>query len=49
MCNKLNNKGPNTDPCGTPTNKYAQSQYDELILILYLLWNKKDETNLIDL
>ena len=45
----LNNKGLNIDPCGTPTNKYSQSLYDELILILYLPSNKKDETNLIDL
>ena len=44
----LNKKGPNTDPCGTPINKSSQSLYAELILVLYLLPDKKDEINLID-
>ena len=36
----LNNKGPNTDSCGTQINKSSQSMYAELILVLYLLSNK---------
>ena len=36
----LNNKGPNTDPCGTPI---------ELILVLYLFPDENYEKSLIDL
>ena len=45
----LNNKGSNTDPCGTPINKPSQSLYPELILVLYLLLDKNDETSLFNL
>ena len=40
----LNNKGPNTDPCGTPINKSSQALYAELVLVLFLFPDKKDET-----
>ena len=45
----LNNKGPNTDSYGTSINKSSQSLYAELILVLYLLPDKKDEISLIHL
>ena len=42
----LNNKGPNTDPSDIRINKSSQSLYAELILVLYLLPDKKDEISL---
>lgn len=45
----LKSKGPNTDPCGTPIDKSSQSLYSELILVVNLLSDKKDEVSLIDL
>lgn len=44
----LNNKGPNTDLCGTLINKCSESLYYELILVLNLLSDKKDEIVLTD-
>ena len=45
----LNNKGSTTDTYGTPINESFRSLYAELILVLYLLPDKKDEISLIDL
>ena len=45
----LNNKGPNTDPCGTLINKSSQSMHSELTLVLNLPFDKRGEISLIDL
>ena len=44
----LNNNGPNNIPCGTSINKSFQSLFAKLILVIYLLPDKKDEISLID-
>ena len=44
----LNNKGPNTDPRGTLINKSFQLLHAEVILVLYLFPDKKDELSLTD-
>lgn len=44
----LNNKGPNTHPCGTLIDKSSQPLYAELVLVLYFLPDKKDEISLIN-
>ena len=44
----LNNKGPNTDACGTPINKSSQLLYSELVSFLNLLSYKKVEISLTD-
>lgn len=42
-------KGSNTDRSGIPPDKSSQSPYYELILVLNLLSNKKEEISLINL
>ena len=38
--NILNNKGPNIDPCGTPSKMSTQELYFELTLVLSLRFCK---------
>ena len=39
---KINNKGPSTEPCGTPLNTFLQLEYFPLILTRWYLFDKKD-------
>ena len=39
---KINNKGPSTEPCGTPLNTFLQLEYFTLILTRWYLFDKKD-------
>ena len=45
----LNNEGPKTDPCGTPTRRCFHSLKDELIFVRYFLLLTKLEMSLRDL
>ena len=45
----LNNKGPKTDPWGTPIRRRSYSLKDELIFVLYFLLLRKLEMSLRDL
>ena len=45
----LKNKGPKTDPCGTPMMRCFHSLTDELIFVLCFFWLRKLEMSLRDL
>ena len=45
----LINKGPKTDPCGTPMRTCFHLLTDELIFVLCFLWLRKLEMSLRDL